>query len=72
MSKRKWTRIEVYETEIIRLREADLVRQEIADELDLDQELDKPIQQASERIVCQRSETQRKTTQGWPATEAEY
>ena len=36
MSKRKWTRIEVYETEIIRLREAGLTRQEIADELGLD------------------------------------
>lgn len=36
MSKRKWTRIEVYETEIIRLREGGLTRQEIADELGLD------------------------------------
>lgn len=36
MSKRKWTRIEIYEPEIIRLREAGLTRQEIADELGLD------------------------------------
>lgn len=36
MSKRKWTRIDIYEPEIIRLREAGLTRQEIADELGLD------------------------------------
>lgn len=36
MSKRKWTRIEIYEPEIIRLRKAGLTRQEIADELGLD------------------------------------
>ena len=36
MRKRKWTRIEIYEPEIIRLREAGLTRQEIADELGLD------------------------------------
>ena len=33
MSKRKWTNMEVYEPEIIRLREAGLTRQQIADEL---------------------------------------
>ena len=36
MRKRKWTRIENYEPEIIRLREAGMTRQEIADELGLD------------------------------------
>ena len=36
MRKRKWTRIEIYEPEIIRFREAGLTRQEIADELGLD------------------------------------
>ena len=36
MKKRKWTRIEIYEPEIIRLREAGMTRQEIADELGLD------------------------------------
>ena len=33
MSKRKWTNMELYEPEIIRLREAGLTRQQIADEL---------------------------------------
>lgn len=36
MSKKKWTRIKNYEPEIIRLREAGLTRQQIADELGLD------------------------------------
>ena len=36
MRERKWTRIENYEPEIIRLREAGMTRQEIADELGLD------------------------------------
>ena len=36
MSKKKWTRIKNYESEIIRLREAGLTRQQIADELGLD------------------------------------
>lgn len=36
MSKRKWTRIEIYESEIIRLLEIGLTRREIADELGLD------------------------------------
>lgn len=36
MSKRKWTNIEMYEPEIIRLREAGLTRQQIADELFLE------------------------------------
>ena len=36
MSKRKWTNIELYEPEIIRLREAGLTRQQIADELFLE------------------------------------
>ena len=35
MGKRKWTRMMAYEPEIIRLREAGLTRQEIADELGL-------------------------------------
>lgn len=35
MSKRTWTDVAVYESEIIRLREAGLTRQEIADELGL-------------------------------------
>ena len=36
MGKRKWTNIEMYESEIIRLREAGLTRQQIADELFLE------------------------------------
>ena len=36
MSKRKWTKMELYEPEIIRLREAGLTRQQIADELSLE------------------------------------
>ena len=36
MSKRKWTNMELYEPEIIRLREAGLTRQQIADELFLE------------------------------------
>ena len=36
MSKRKWTNMELYEPEIIRLREAGLTRQQIADELYLE------------------------------------
>lgn len=36
MSRRKWARIEIYESEIIRLRKAGLTRQQIADELGLD------------------------------------
>ena len=36
MSKRKWTNLELYEPEIIRLREAGLTRQQIADELRLE------------------------------------
>ena len=36
MQKRKWVRMEVFEPEIIRLREEGLTRQEIADELGLD------------------------------------
>ena len=36
MSKRKWTNMEVYEPEIIRLREAGFTRQQIADELSLE------------------------------------
>ena len=36
MSKRKWTNMELYELEIIRLREAGLTRQQIADELSLE------------------------------------
>ena len=36
MGKRKWTNIEMYEPEIIRLRKAGLTRQQIADELFLE------------------------------------
>lgn len=36
MGKRKWTNIELYEPEIIRLRKAGLTRQQIADELFLE------------------------------------
>lgn len=36
MSKRKWTNMELYEPEIIRLREAGATRQQIADELFLE------------------------------------
>ena len=36
MSKRKWTNMEVYEPEFIRLREAGFTRQQIADELSLE------------------------------------
>ena len=36
MSKRKWTNLELYGPEIIRLREAGLTRQQIADELSLE------------------------------------
>ena len=36
MGKRKWTSIEVYAPEIIRLRETGLTRQQIADELFLE------------------------------------
>jgi transposase len=36
MSKRKWTNIELFEPEIIRLREAGMTRQQIADELFLE------------------------------------
>ena len=36
MSKRKWTNIELYEPEIIRLREEGMTRQQIADELFLE------------------------------------
>jgi len=36
MSKRKWTNMELYEPDIIRLREAGLTRQQIADELYLE------------------------------------
>jgi transposase len=36
MSKRKWTNIELFEPEIIRLRKAGMTRQQIADELFLE------------------------------------
>lgn len=36
MNKRKWTNIELFESEIIRLREAGMTRQLIADELFLE------------------------------------
>lgn len=36
MNKRKWTNMELYGSEIIRLREAGLTRQQIADELRLE------------------------------------
>ena len=36
MSKRKWTNLELFEPEIIRLREAGMTRQQIADELFLE------------------------------------
>ena len=55
MGKRKWTNIELYEPGIIRLREAGMTRQQIADELFLEKvQIKNWINRYNKRQSCKR------------------